>query len=204
MDFGREFCLYSRGVAVLTDSGDITILLRKWSEGDSSASEPLFEIIYPHLRRIAGAILRGERSAAVLQPTSLVNELYLKLVQQRRAQFTDRAHFFNMAARMMRRVLVDQVRRDGRQKRNGGTAVPLHEDLAWVDAGGPDLLDLNACLEELEQMDPRKCRMVDLRFVLGFSAEETAELLGVGKATVDRDLRFVRSWLADRMRPQAE
>jgi RNA polymerase sigma factor (TIGR02999 family) len=191
-------------VAPVTECGDITILLRKWSEGDAAASEQLFEVIYPRLRQIAAAILRGERPSAVLQPTSLVNELYLKLLQQRRAQFSDRTHFFSMAARMMRRVLVDHVRYDGRQKRQAGAAVPLHEDLSWVDAGGPDLLDLNSFLDELEQIDPRKCRMVELRFFLGFSAEETAELLDVGKATVDRDLRFVRTWLADRMRPLPE
>jgi RNA polymerase sigma factor (TIGR02999 family) len=188
----------------LSDSGDITILLRKWNEGDASASEPLFDVIYPQLRRIAGALLRGERPSPVLQPTSLVNELYLKLIQQRRAQFSDRGHFFSMAARMMRRVMVDHVRHDHRQKRDSSNAVALHEDLAWIDAAGPDLLDLNVYLNELEQLDARKCRMVELRFFLGLSAEETAELLGVAKATVDRDVKFARSWLADRLRPKQE
>ncbi len=185
-------------------SGDITVLLQKWTDGDASAFEPLFEAIYPQLRRIAGAILRSERPSAVLQPTSLVNELYLKLIQQRRAQFSDRNHFFSMAACMMRRVMVDSVRYDKRQKRNGGAPVALHEDLAWVNAAGPDLLDLDNAMNELEKIDPRKCRIVELRFFLGLSAEETAEVLDISKATADRDLKFARSWLGDRLRPLPE
>jgi RNA polymerase sigma factor (TIGR02999 family) len=99
----------------------------------------------------------------------------------------------------MRRVLIDQARSEGRQKRDGGTPVLLHPDLAWIDARPVELMDLDRVLEELEQLDPRKCRMVELRFFLGFSAEETAELLNTSKATVDRDLRFVRGWLYDRL-----
>jgi RNA polymerase sigma factor (TIGR02999 family) len=175
--------------------------LHKWGEGDSSASEPLFELIYPHLRRIAGALFRGERPEGLLQPTSLVNELYLKLILQRRLRFEDRGHFFSLAARVMRRVLVDQARLEGRQKRHGGVRVPLHEDLAWVDASSPEMLDLDRILDDLEQIDARKCRMVELRFFLGFTADETAELLATSKATVDRDLKFARGWLYDRLKP---
>jgi RNA polymerase sigma factor (TIGR02999 family) len=185
----------------VAEPGDITILLRKWGGGEPGASEPLFELIYPHLRKIADALFRGERASTVLQPTSLVNELYLKLIKQRRLYFEDRSHFFSLAARMMRRVLVDQARHEGRQKRHGGVAVPLHDDLAWVDAASAEMLDLDRVLNELEQIDGRKCRMVELRFFLGFSAEETAELVGASKATVDRDLKFARGWLYDRLRP---
>jgi RNA polymerase sigma factor (TIGR02999 family) len=99
----------------------------------------------------------------------------------------------------MRRVLVDQARSEGRQKRDGGIRIPLHEELAWIDAKRAEVIDLNRVLEELEELDPRKCRMVELRFFLGFTAEETAELLHTSKASVDRELRFVRGWLYDRL-----
>jgi RNA polymerase sigma factor (TIGR02999 family) len=184
----------------LEDPGDITVLLRKWGEGDCSAREPLFELVYPQLRRIADALFRGERPSGVLQPTSLVNELYLKLIRQHRLHFEDRAHFFSLTARLMRRVLVDHARLEGRQKRHGGVQVPLHEELAWVDAASPEMLDLDRILNELERIDPRKCRMLELRFFLGFTAEETADLLASSKATVDRELKFVRGWLYDRLR----
>jgi RNA polymerase sigma factor (TIGR02999 family) len=185
------------GVAI--EHQDITVLLQRWMEGDAAAGEPLFEIVYPQLRRMAGAISRGERNSPMLQPTCLITELYMRLVQQRRAQFSDRNHFFSMAARMMRRVLVDYVRYDRRLKRKYGTAVPLHEDLAWVDAASPALLDLDSALNELESIDSRKCRIVELRYFLGLSANEAAEVLGVAKATIDRDLKFARSWLGDRL-----
>ncbi len=186
----------------MEDSGDITILLRKWGSGDQSALDPLFSLVYAHLRKIADALFHGERPLALLQPTGLVNELYLKLLQQRRLHFEDRRHFFSLAARVMRRILVDHVRSEGRQKRNGGVPVPLHEELAWVKADGPEMLDLDRILNELELLDERKCRMVELRFFLGFTAEETADLLGTSKATVDRDLRFVRGWIFERLSPQ--
>ena len=159
--------------------------------------------MYPQLRRIAEALFWNQRSGSVLQPTTLVNELYLKLIQQKRLFFEDRAHFFSLAAQLMRRLLVDHVRSECRQKRNGGVCVPLHEDLAWVDACSPEMLDLDRVLSEMEQLDSRKCRMVELRYFLGFTADETGELLGASKATVDRDLKFARAWLYDRLRRPA-
>jgi RNA polymerase sigma factor (TIGR02999 family) len=179
----------------------ITALLRRWSGGDSAMLEPLFSQVYPELKQIAGAIFRGERPGKILQPTGLVNELYLKLIRHRQLHFEDRHHFFSLAARLMRRILVDEARSQGRQKRAGGVAVPLHEDLASIDASSVEMVDLDRALEELEQIDARKCRMVELRFFLGFTAEETAEIVGASKATVDRDLKFVRAWLYDRLRP---
>jgi RNA polymerase sigma factor (TIGR02999 family) len=100
----------------------------------------------------------------------------------------------------MRRVLVDHARSEGRQKRDAGVLVPLLPEMAWIDAQPAEMMDLDRVLDELEQLDPRKCRMVELRFFLGFTAEETAELLNTSKATVDRELRFVRGWLGDRLR----
>ena len=183
----------------MTQPGQITLLLRDWSAGDPSATEHLFELVYPHLKQIAGSLFRGERPENLLQPTSVVNELFLKLIRQRSLRFEDREHFYSLSARLMRRVLIDQARSEGRQKRDGGTPVLLHPDLAWIDARPVEMMDLDRVLEELDQLDPRKCRMVELRFFLGFSAEETAELLNTSKATVDRELRFVRGWLYDRL-----
>jgi RNA polymerase sigma factor (TIGR02999 family) len=163
--------------------------------------ERLFELVYPHLRQISGALFRSERPENLLQPTSVVNELFLKLIRQRSLRFEDREHFYSLSARLMRRILIDQARSQKRQKREGGMAVPLEDNLAWIDARDVELIDLDRVLSELEQLDPRKCRMVELRFFLGFSAEETAELLSTSKATVDRDLRFVRGWMYERLHP---
>ena len=188
----------------MDNPGDITLLLRKWGDGDRSVIDPLFELAYPQLKHIANALLSGSLSSGVLQPTSLVNEVYLRLIKQRRLQFEDRQHFFSLAARLMRRVLVDQVRQEGRWKRDPGrSVVPLHKELAWINAASPELLDLDRVLDELEAIDERKCRTVELRFFLGFTADETADLLGTSKATIDRDLRFVRGWIFDRLRPSS-
>jgi RNA polymerase sigma factor (TIGR02999 family) len=183
----------------LTQLGEITVLLREWSEGKPSAVDDLFEKVYPHLRQIAGALFRGERPENLLQPTSVVNELFLMLIRQRSLRFEDREHFYSLSARLMRRVLVDHARSEGRQKRDGGISVTLQDDMAWANADPAELIDLDRILEELEKIDPRKCRMVELRFFLGFTAEETAELLHTSKATVDRELRFVRGWLSDQL-----
>jgi RNA polymerase sigma factor (TIGR02999 family) len=181
------------------EAGEITVLLRNWSAGDPAAVEHLFELVYPQLRQIASALFRGERPENLLQPTCVVNELFLKLIRQRSLRFEDREHFYSLSARLMRRVLVDHARSEGRQKRDGGIPVPLHADMAWINARPAEMMDLDRILEELEQLDPRKCKMLELRFFLGFTADETAELLNISKATVDRELRFVRGWLNDRL-----
>jgi RNA polymerase sigma factor (TIGR02999 family) len=185
-------------------TGEITVLLNEWSGGESEACDPLFAMVYPQLRRIAGALFSGERPENLLQPTSVVNELFLKLVRQRSVRFEDRDHFYNLCAQLMRRVLVDQARLEGRVKRSGGTPVLLQDDLASVTTSPESAIDLDRILNELEKIDPRKCRMVELRFFIGFSAEETADLLGMSKSTVDRDLRFIRVWLADRLHGSAK
>jgi RNA polymerase sigma factor (TIGR02999 family) len=183
----------------IPEPGDITLLLHEWSQGEPAASERLFEVVYPHLRKIAGAIFRGERPESLLQPTSVVNELFLKLVRQRSLRFEDREHFYSLSARLMRRILVDQARSDKRLKRSAGALVPLTDDLAWSGSSPEETIHLDRLLEELEQIDARKCRMVELRFFLGFSPEETAVLLNTSKRTIDRDLRFVRAWLEERL-----
>ena len=185
------------------EPGEITVLLQEWSDGKPEVAAPLFELAYPYLRQIAGALFRGERKENLLQPTSVVNELFLKLVQQRSLRFEDRQHFYSLAARLMRRILVDHARSEGRQKRDGGVLVQWSDDLAWVEATSAGMLDLDRVLDELGAIDPRKCRMVELRFVLGFSALETAELMGTSKATVDREMRFARGWIYEKLRPSS-
>ena len=187
----------------MCQAGDITILLREWSAGDESALDPLFELIYPQLRQIAGSLMRRERPGHLLQPTGIVNEFYLKLVQQDRLRLEDRAHFLSVAARFMRRILVDQARKSGTRKRDGGRPVVLTEDLSWFsEAVDAQMLDIDLALSDLRKIDERKCRIVELRYFLGFTTEEIADLLDLSKATVDRELKFSRGWIQDRLSPE--
>jgi RNA polymerase sigma factor (TIGR02999 family) len=196
--FDGASCL-GEGFVSLGHAGEITELLREWSDGRPQAVDRLFEVVYPQLRQIAGALFRGEKPENLLQPTGVVNELFLKLIRQRSLRFEDREHFYSLSARLMRRVLLDQARSRLRHKRDGGIAVPLDEKLAWIGAKDVEHMDLDQALDDLEALDQRKCRMVELRFFMGFSAEETAELLSTSKATVDRELKFVRGWLYERL-----
>jgi RNA polymerase sigma factor (TIGR02999 family) len=184
--------------------GQITELLRRWSEGETDSLDPLFNLVYPRLRQIANALFRGESPESLLQPTSVVNELFIKLVQQHSLQFDNREHFFSLAASLMRRILVDHARSEHRVKRDGGVKVPLEDELTWI-AGMPsaDLLDIDRALRDLHKIDARKSQMIELRFFLGSTAEETAELLRTSKATVDRELKFARSWLFERLHSYA-
>jgi RNA polymerase sigma factor (TIGR02999 family) len=152
---------------------------------------------------MAAGMFRSERRENVLQPTGVVNELFLKLIRQRSLRFEDRQHFYSVSARLMRRVLVDHARARTSQKRDGGLPVPLDESLAWVDARGAHLFDLDRVLNELHEKDAQKCRLVELRFFLGFTVEETAELLDISKATVDRELKFIRGWMYERLHAPA-
>jgi len=188
--------------------GEITALLRQWNEGDRKALSSLASLAYDDLRLIAQRHLRRESRMHTLQATGLVNELFIRLVRQSEINIVDRQHFYAFAAMMMRRILIDYARQALSQKRPTGGAerVPLHEEIAWIDASGQDMLDLEAALIELEQLDPRKSRVVELRYFLGCTNQETAEVLGVVRATVDRDLQFAKAWLGRRLlgqRPQA-
>jgi RNA polymerase sigma factor (TIGR02999 family) len=183
-------------------AGDVTQLLQRWSEGQTDSLDPLFNLVYPRLRQIAAALFRGESPESMLQPTGVVNELFIKLVRQHSLRFENREHFFSLAASLMRRILVDHARSERCDKRDGGIKVPLHDDLVWVSTRpSAELLDMDRALEELQKIDPRKSRMVELRFFLGSTAEETADLLNISKATVDRELKFARGWLYDRLQP---
>jgi RNA polymerase sigma factor (TIGR02999 family) len=182
-----------------TDQPQITPLLHELSLGRPGALEQLIPIVYEELRRIAHGQLRGEPSGHTLSSTALVHEAYLKLVNLREVSWQDRAHFFAMAARLMRRILIDYARGLRRDKRGGQRVrVPLADAIDMVEGGvGPaeDLLDLDAALTQLEALNARQCRVVECRCVAGLSVEETAAALGTSPATVKRDWAFARAWL---------
>jgi RNA polymerase sigma factor (TIGR02999 family) len=185
-----------------SDKGEITLLLAKWRNGEPSAFQELMPLVYPHLREVAAAYLRRERNPDVLQATALVHEFYLRLLNQRKASWEDRRHFYAFAAKVMRMILIDHAREMQAQMRGGGyQRVPLSDDLAWIEVGSPELLDLNRALDELNVLDPAKVQLVELRYFLGCTAEETASLMDVSKATVDRELKFVKSWIFRRLHP---
>lgn len=190
-----------RGMELLERApGEITLLLAEWRNGEPSAFEKLMPLVYPHLRQVAAAYVRRERNPDVLQATALVHELYLRLVNQKKADWEDRRHFYTFAAKVMRMILIDHARGSQAESRGGGLErVPLNEDLPWVSIGSLELLDLNRALDELGELDSAKVQLVELRYFLGCTAEETAELVHVSKATVDRELKFIKSWLYRRV-----
>jgi RNA polymerase sigma factor (TIGR02999 family) len=185
--------------------GDVTALLRQWSAGDASALGSVIEVAYSELRAIAAGYLKRESRDHTLQATALVNELYLRLARQRTAAFVDRRHFCTFAAMMMRRILSDHARHAHAQKRPEGERIriPLHPDMAWIDAGGEDMLALDQAMGDLEALGERRVRILELRYFLGCSNEETAEILGIARATVVRDLQLSKAWLYRRLHPEA-
>jgi RNA polymerase sigma factor (TIGR02999 family) len=175
---------------------EITGLLLAWGRGDACAFERLTPIVYGELRRIAGCHMLGERPDHTLQTTALVHEAYVRLIDTTRVQWRDRAHFFAMASRMMRRVLVDAARARQAAKRDGGMRVSLDRALGAIAAGDDvDLVALDEALEALAQLDARKSQMVELRFFGGLTLAETAAVLQVSEDTVGRDWNFVKTWL---------
>jgi RNA polymerase sigma factor (TIGR02999 family) len=181
---------------VLPDQG-ITQLLTRWSDGDETALDKLMPIVYSELRRLASNYLRRERANHTLQPTALVNEAYLKLIDQKSARWQNRAQFYGIAAQLMRRILVDHARQHKAAKRGGSDQLRLSITSADNLATKPDLdvLSLHEALEELATLDPQQGRIVELKFFGGLSIEETGEVLGVGHATVERDWKMARAWL---------
>ena len=185
-----------------TPQGEITQLLVKWREGEAGALEELMPLVYPHLREVAAAYIRRERQPGLLQATSLVHELYIRLLAQKKAALEDRVHFYTFSASIMRLIIIDHARESLALRRGGALQrVPLNEDMPWVELGSPEILQLGIALDELQVLDPNKVKLVELRYFLGCTAEETASLAQLSKATVDRELRFVRTWLYQRLYP---
>ncbi|MFN7937108.1 MAG: ECF-type sigma factor [Bryobacteraceae bacterium] len=177
---------------------DITVLLEDWARGDRSAVDRLAPLVYPELQSLARSNLRRSGRAS-LQTTEVVNELFIKLLAKRPPKMENRRHFFVLASKMMRLALIDHYRQSVAEKRGPGERVPLHENLLWVEATSEDILTFDKALNELEELDPQQAELVSLRFLLGCSAEETAELSGLSKATVDRKVALARAWLFNRM-----
>lgn len=177
-------------------SHNITHLLNEWSDGDRLALDKLTPLVYEELRHQAARYLRRERPGHTLQTTALIHEAYLRLIDAKEMHWQSRAHFFAIAANLMRRVLVDHARRRDADKRGGShSPMPLDEALAVVNETAVDLLAMDEALDRLAAMDPQQARVVELRFFSGLSVEETAAALGVSPKTVKRDWSVARAWL---------
>ena len=182
------------------ENSAVTILLRRWQGGEEQALEELTPMVYQELRRIAGGFLRRERSDHTLQPTALLHEAYLKLAGQNATSWKDRAHFFGVAAHLMRMILVDHARSKAAGKRGGGLkAVTLNETLSASTERPADLVALDDALRELEEFDPRKAKVIELRYFGGLTIEEAAEVLGISTSTLVRDQRLAEAWIQRQM-----
>ena len=205
MQWKIAWCQYHIGMNAETPASEqITAWLTDWRAGDAGASEQLFTAVYPQLRRIAARFLRNERDGHTLEPGALVNELFLRLLGSKPIDFKDRAHFFAIAAQIMRHILVDHARARVAEKRGG----PQHRlSLSAVEGWNPvcrneDLLLLDRTLAKLEKADPRAARVVELRFFGGLQEEEVAEVLQVSVITVKRDWKVAKAWLVSRLQPR--
>jgi RNA polymerase sigma-70 factor, ECF subfamily len=176
--------------------GEVTQLLHGVRMGDESAVDRLAPLVYEELRRVARGIFRRERADHTLQPTALVHEVFMKLVDESDVNWQSRAHFMAIAARAMRRVLVDHSRAQSAEKRGGGNElVPLDQAVVYSEDRSPEILLLDRALDELAALDPRQARIVELRFFGGLTGEEIAEAVGISTATVTRELRVAQAWL---------
>jgi RNA polymerase sigma factor (TIGR02999 family) len=173
----------------------VSRLLADWSREDPAARDALVAIVYKELQRLAHHYMQGERANHTLQTTALVNEAYLRLTDLTRMQWRDRAHFFAMAATLMRRVLVDHARDRARDKRGGGVVFTALEDEPMAAPSSIDALALDEALDRLAAIDPQHARIVELRYFAGLTIEETSEALRISPATVKREWTFARAWL---------
>jgi RNA polymerase sigma factor (TIGR02999 family) len=180
----------------MSESQEVTMLLSALTNGEDGAASKLIPLVYDELRRLAGSYMRRERVDHTLQATALVNEAYLKLIEQRAVNWQSRAHFFGVAAQLMRRILIDYARGHTREKRGGEQKkVSLDEVFLFSEQQSDELLAVDDSLNLLAKMDPRQARVVELRFFAGLSVEEAAEALGVSPKTVKRDWSVAKAWL---------
>lgn len=185
-------------------AADVTELLLQWSSGDEVARAELMQEVYSELRNIAARHLVGERNPGVLQPSALVNEAYLRLIDMNRIEWQNRAHFLAMASRIMREILVDESRKRNAAKRDGGVQVTLSGVLAVVDSPTTNSLMIHEALQRLAEADPDRAWLVELRFFGGLTIDECAEVLGVSPATVKRSWEVARGWLYRAINKPAE
>ena len=179
--------------------GEIIRLLLQWKQGERNAFDQLVPLVYAQLRRITASYIRKEKDPGALQATALTRGVPAP-DRSEKAELEDRAHFYAFAARVMRRILTDYARSGDAQKRGGGAELlPLNDQIPWVRIGGESMLELNRALDDLEAIDPQKARLVELRFFLGCTAEESGEILQISKATVDREVKFAKGWLYRRI-----
>lgn len=184
------------------DPKETTEIFHRARDGDPKAAAELFPLVYDELRRIAAGYLRQQPAGLTLQPTALVHEAFLRLVDQTKVDHEDRGHFIGLAARVMRLVLIDATRRRTAKKRGGNAAkVPLEEEAILAAAPGIDVLALGEALSTLENLDERKARVVDLRIFFGMSVNEVADVLGVSPKTVEKDWTGARAWLRKELEP---
>lgn len=182
---------------------EITELLQAWKNGDPTAEQRLWPVVYAELKRLAHLQMRQERSSHTLQSCALVNELYLRLADWQEARWQNRAHFFGMCARMMRQILVDHARARGYQKRGGDAQMVSVDDASIVaESKGPQLLALDEALNQFAGLYPRQSEVIEMRFFGGLSVEETAEVLNLSTPTVVRDWSFGRAWLLSYLKGQ--
>lgn len=178
------------------DKHDVTLLLARWSDGDQSALENLMPLVYSELHRLAGIYLSRERPGHTLQSTALVHEAFLRLIDQNSVQWKNRAHFYGVAAQMIRRILVDHARAHLTAKRGSGALkLSIEDALNEPKRQDLDLVALDDALNSLAQFDPQQCQVVELRFFSGLSIEETGEALRISPATVKRDWNAAKAWL---------
>ena len=188
-------------IARMTGPGEVTALLSAWRGGDQDAFEKLIPIVYADLRRIAARYMRSEDQGHTLQATALVHEAYLRLTSERERTWENRAHFFGVAAQIMRNLLVDHARRAMRAKRGGGAVTVQFEVGAEVSGVHPeDLLALDVALKQLAEVDPRASRIVELRYFVGLTVEEIAEVIGSSIRTVNREWCTAKMWLRAELR----
>jgi RNA polymerase sigma-70 factor, ECF subfamily len=194
---GRSKFSLIKGCAMST-THEVTRLLAEWAKGDAQALDELTPLVYRELRQLAASCLRKERQGHTLQPTALVHEAYLRLVDQESPSWQNRSHFFGVAARLMRQILVDHARRKQAGKR-AGQKVSLEEAVIFQPELSRDLIALDSGLNALEKLDPRKCKVVELHYFGGLSMDEIAQTLGVSTVTVRRDMRMAEAWLHHQM-----
>lgn len=185
-----------------TDAASITVLLGQWADGDEAALEELTPLVYEHLHRLAENAFRHERNALTLQPTAIVNEAYMQLARAS-VDWQGSGHFYALAARMMRRILVNHAKARRTDKR-GGDRLRLTYDDSAIGRDDPqeDVLDLDEALRSLQELDPRKVEILELHYFAGLSYEETADALDISAATVKRDLRFGKAWIRKHLTDQ--